>query len=58
MLFGAGFLTYPPKLAKWLILLIESAATLAIGVALAAAYVGGRPTATSPLDPRPSAQPK
>ncbi len=44
---GDGFLTYPPSLAKWLILLIESAATLAIGVALAAAYVGGRP-ATAP----------
>ncbi len=43
MLFGAGFLTYPPKLAKWLILLIESAATIAIAAALAAAYVGGRP---------------
>lgn len=41
--FGGGFLTYPPTLAKWLILLIEAAATLAIGVALAAAYVGGRP---------------
>jgi multisubunit Na+/H+ antiporter MnhB subunit len=60
MLFGPGFLTYPPKLAKWLILLIESAATVAIGVALAAAYVGGRPVAArpervgaSPLDPRP-----
>jgi multisubunit Na+/H+ antiporter MnhB subunit len=51
MLFGAGFLTYPPKLAKWLILLIESAATLAIGVALAAAYVGGRPAPISPRDP-------
>lgn len=50
MLFGEGFLTYPPKLAKWLILLIEAAATVAIGVALAAAYVGGRP-------PGPDAQP-
>jgi multisubunit Na+/H+ antiporter MnhB subunit len=50
MLFGQGFLTYPPKLAKWLILLIETAATVAIGVALAAAYVGGRP-------PGPDVQP-
>lgn len=50
MAFGAGFLTYPPKFAKWLILLIEMAATVAIGVALAAAYVGGRP-------PGPEAQP-
>lgn len=41
--FGAGFLTYPPDWAKWLILLIETAATLAIGTTLAAAYVGGQP---------------
>ena len=41
MLFGGGFLTYPPALAKWLILGIETAATVAIGVTLAAAYVGG-----------------
>ncbi len=40
---GHGFLTYPAGLAKWLILLIETAATLAIGATLAAAYVGGRP---------------
>jgi hypothetical protein len=49
--FGGGFLTYPPTLAKWLILLIESAATLAIGVALAAAYVGGRPPSAPGLGP-------
>lgn len=40
---GDGLLTYPPAFAKWLILLIETAATLAIGATLAAAYVGGRP---------------
>ncbi len=40
---GYGFLTYPPGQAKWLILLIETAATIAIGATLAAAYVGGRP---------------
>jgi multisubunit Na+/H+ antiporter MnhB subunit len=40
---GDGFLTYPTDWAKWLILLIETAATIAIGVTLAAAYVGGRP---------------
>lgn len=40
---GLGFLTYPPGWAKPLILLIESAATLAIGATLAAAYVGGQP---------------
>lgn len=43
LLLGAGFLHYPPGWAKWLILLIETAATLAIGVTLAAAYVGGEP---------------
>jgi multisubunit Na+/H+ antiporter MnhB subunit len=42
MLFGHGFLTYPAGLAKWLILAIETAATVAIGATLAAAYVGGR----------------
>lgn len=40
---GLGFLTYPPAQAKWLILLIETAATIAIGATLAAAYVGGYP---------------
>jgi len=55
MQFGAGFLTYPPKLAKWLILLIEFAATIAIGVSLAAAYVGGKP-AGSAEGQAPSAQ--
>lgn len=44
---GYGFLTYPSGHAKWLILLIEAAATIAIGATLAAAYVGGRP---GPLD--------
>ena len=33
MVGGDGFLTYPPGLAKWLILIIETAATLAIGAA-------------------------
>jgi len=42
MFFGDGFLTYPPGLAKWMILTIETAATVAIGVTLAAAYIGGR----------------
>lgn len=41
--FGEGFLTYPKSVAKWLILSIEAAATIAIGATLAAAYVGGRP---------------
>jgi hypothetical protein len=42
-LLAQGFLTYPPGLAKWLILGIETAATLAIGATLAAAYLGGHP---------------
>lgn len=44
-LLGDGFLSFPPSLAKWLILGIETAATLAIGATLAAAYVGGHPPA-------------
>ncbi|WP_296809400.1 MnhB domain-containing protein [Thiocapsa sp.] len=45
MVVGDGFLTYPRGLAKWLILIIETAATLSIGATLAAAYLGGRPAA-------------
>lgn len=37
------FLQYPPSLAGGLILLIEVAATLSIGVTLAALFLGGRP---------------
>jgi len=43
MLVGSGFLHYPLGIAKWLILAIETAATLAIGATLAAAYLGGLP---------------
>jgi multisubunit Na+/H+ antiporter MnhB subunit len=50
MALGLGFLTYPPAIAKWLILLIETAATLAIGVTLAAAYLGGNPVAAPPAE--------
>lgn len=45
---AGGFLTYPPDLAKWLILLIETAATLSIGATLAAAYLGGHPRNLGP----------
>ncbi len=45
---GEGFLTYPPGLAKWLILGIEAAATLSIGATLAAAYLGGHPPRPGP----------
>jgi len=37
------FLQYPPGLAGALILFIEAAATLSIGVTLAALFLGGRP---------------
>ena len=49
-LFSAGgmFLQYPPGLAAGLILFIEAAATLSIGVTLAALFLGGSPS------PRPS----
>jgi multisubunit Na+/H+ antiporter MnhB subunit len=45
---AGGFLTYPPDLAKWLILVIETAATLSIGATLAAAYLGGHPRDPGP----------
>ena len=38
-----GFLQYPPAHAKVLITLIESAATLTIGVTLVALFLGGEP---------------
>lgn len=47
MVVGAGFLTFPLTVAKWLILTIEAAATLAIGAALAAAYLAGEPLSGS-----------
>ena len=40
---GGMFLQYPPGLAGGLILLIEAAAALSIGVTLAALFLGGRP---------------
>ncbi len=40
---GGMFLQYPPGLAGGLILLIETAATLSIGVTLAALFLGGNP---------------
>ena len=38
-----GLLTYPVAQAGWLILLLESAATLSIGATLAALFLGGIP---------------
>ena len=43
MLFGNQFLEYPSSLAGSLIFLIEAAATLSIGITLAALFLGGRP---------------
>lgn len=47
MAMGAGFLTFPLGIAKWLILVIETAATLAIGATLAAVYLAGEPLPAS-----------
>jgi len=44
---GEVFLQYPSNLAGGLILFIESAATLSIGVTLAALFLGGHPEAES-----------
>ncbi len=43
MLFARPFLEYPPELAAGLILLIETAATLSIGISLAALFLAGEP---------------
>ncbi|MGD8842021.1 MAG: DUF4040 domain-containing protein [Gammaproteobacteria bacterium] len=43
LLAGRPFLGYPPAWAGGLILLIESAATVAIGATLVLAFIGGRP---------------
>jgi multisubunit Na+/H+ antiporter MnhB subunit len=45
MFAGRPFLGYPPGWAGTLILLIETAATLAIAATLALAFIGGRPAA-------------
>jgi multisubunit Na+/H+ antiporter MnhB subunit len=45
ILTGRQLLEYPPALAGTLILLIEAAATLSIGITLAALFLGGRPAA-------------
>jgi multisubunit Na+/H+ antiporter MnhB subunit len=50
---GVGFLTFPVGIAKWLILAIETAATLAIGATLAAVYLAGEPL---PAGDQPSPQ--
>lgn len=43
ILVGEQFLQYPPQFAAGLILLIEAAATLSIGITLAALFLGGSP---------------
>ena len=45
ILAGRRLLEYPPPFAGALILLIEAAATLSIGITLAALFLGGRPAA-------------
>lgn len=44
LLIGGAFLEYPPAMAGQLILLIEAAATVAIGATLAALFLGRQPT--------------
>ena len=48
ILVGGHLLEYPPPFAAALILLIEAAATLSIGITLAALFMGGRPEAGPP----------
>lgn len=48
---GLAFLHYPQGWSGVLILLIESAATLAIATTLALAYIGGRPSGWEPTEP-------
>ena len=48
MLVGHRFLEYPPDQAGNLILLIEVVATVSIGTALAALFLGGRPRRSEP----------
>jgi len=43
MAIGSNFLEYPPKLAKQLILIIEIAATISIGIILASLFLGAHP---------------
>jgi len=47
MLLVGNFLQYPPEFSAVLILLIEAAATLSIGVTLAALFLGGEPNAAT-----------
>lgn len=46
MLTGNALLEYPQAQAKWWILLIETAATLSIGMTLTLAFIGGTPPGT------------
>jgi multisubunit Na+/H+ antiporter MnhB subunit len=48
LLLGRPFLGYPPALAGSLILLIETAAMLAIAATLVLAFIGGRPQPAGP----------
>jgi len=47
LLFGGNFLAFPPPFAGDLILLIEAAAALSIGITLAALFFGRRPRSES-----------
>jgi len=51
MLAGGWFLDYPDGFAKTLILVIEAAATLSIGLTLGCLFIGGEPTADDRSEP-------
>lgn len=52
---GLNFLEYPPQIAKTLILIIEVAATLSIGIILASLFLGAHPGSEGdPLPPEDS----
>jgi hypothetical protein len=44
-------LQYPPRQAKWLILLIEAACTLSIAMVLVSLFAGGKVASLDPVEP-------
>ncbi|MEE4271029.1 MAG: MnhB domain-containing protein [Thermoanaerobaculales bacterium] len=51
MIAGGWFLDYPGRSAKVLILIIEAAATVSIGLTLGCLFIGGRPTTDGGPEP-------
>ena len=54
LLLGESFLEFPPSVAGTLILMIEAAAALSIGITLASLFVGSRPQSDLPSSNRSS----